>query len=353
MLQRVVFDCERMKYFDTGLYHYSLNLGRHLQMQADPKREDISFFVPKREHGTFGVSPQYITQNSLQKFYMPPLQGFDIWHCTYQSSAYVPRRNRRIKVVLTIHDLNFIYEKKDELKKAKYLRHLQRNIDRSDAIVCISDFCRQDVLTYCDTGTKPVYVIYNGTNSLKSPELFSHSYKPEKPFVFSLGVMCRKKNFHVLLPLIQQNNDLELLIAGRLDDQGYLDFIQQSARNMRVEDNLRVLGNISEPEKSWYYQNCYAFALPSIAEGFGLPVTEAMSAGKPVFLSNKTALPEIGSSAAFYFRDFNALHMQKVFNQGMEQYRERQMEPIIRQRSEIFCWTKAAKAYLNVYRSLY
>lgn len=353
MLQRIVFDCERMKYFNTGLYHYSLNLGLHLRTQADPRREEINFFVPQQILGKFGDTTQYIRQHSLQKFYMPPLKGFDIWHCTYQSSAYVPKRNRRIKVVLTIHDLNFIYEKKEELKKASYLHHLQKNIDRSDAIVCISDFCRQDVLKYCDTGTKPVYVIYNGTNELKSPELYSYSYKPERPFLFSLGVMCRKKNFHVLLPLLQQEQDLELLIAGRLDDPSYLDFIQQSARDMRVEDNLRVLGNISEPEKSWYYQNCYAFALPSIAEGFGLPVTEAMSAGKPVFLSNKTALPEIGSSVAFYFRDFSALHMQNVFRQGMKQYTAASMEPMIRQRSELFCWTKAAKAYLNVYRSLY
>ncbi len=353
MLQRIVFDCERMKYYNTGLYHYSLNLGQHLQIHSDPKREQINFFVPSQMQGKFGDSTEYITQHSLQKFYMPPLKGFDIFHCTYQSSAYIPRRNKRIKVVLTIHDLNFIYEKKNESKKAKYLRHLQSNIDRADAIVCISDFCRQDVLTYCDTGTKPVYVIYNGTNSLKSPELYSHSYKPQRPFVFSLGVMCPKKNFHVLLPLLQQNQDLELLIAGRLDDPNYLDFVQQSARDMRVEENLRVLGNISEPEKSWYYQNCYAFALPSIAEGFGLPVTEAMSAGKPVFLSNMTALPEIGSSAAFYFSDFNAGHVQKVFRQGMEQYRSAAMAPMIRQRSEQFCWTKAARAYLNVYRSLY
>jgi glycosyltransferase involved in cell wall biosynthesis len=342
-----------MKYFNTGLYHYSLNLGRYLQGHIDEAREDLTFFTPAAAQDAFAPGTKHLTQNSLQKFYMPRLSGFDIWHCTYQSSNYVPRRNRRIKVVLTIHDLNFIYEKKNELKRAKYLKHLQDNIDRSDVIVCISEFCKKDVLQYCDTGTKPIYVIHNGTNELKSPELTSDSYKPERPFLFSLGVMCRKKNFHVLLPLLQQNHEMELLIAGRLDDTNYLDFIQESARKMKVEENLRVLGNISEPEKSWYYQNCYAFALPSIAEGFGLPVTEAMSAGKPVFLSNKTALPEIGSNAAFYFRDFNATHMQKVFRQGMRQYQESDMQPMIRQRSEHFSWHKAAREYINIYRSLY
>jgi glycosyltransferase involved in cell wall biosynthesis len=284
---------------------------------------------------------------------MPSLKGFDIWHCTYQNSDYVPQRNRKIKVVLTIHDLNFLYEKKEAWKRDKYLRHLQENINRSDVIVCISEFCRKDLLEHCNTGNKPVHVIHNGTSALESPELTIDSYKPERPFLFSLGVMCRKKNFHVLLPLLQQNHEMELLIAGRLDDINYLSFIHQSAKEMNVEDNLRVLGNISEREKSWYYQHCYAFALPSIAEGFGLPVTEAMSLGKPVFLSNRTALPEIGSNAAFYFRDFDASHMQKVFRKGMEHYERYEMRPMIKHRSEQFCWHKAAREYLNLYRSFY
>lgn len=353
MMQRIVFDCERMKNSNTGLYHYCLNLGHHLQKNADRSTADIAFYSPASALNEFGNENDYLIQNSLQKFYMPSTGKFDIWHSTFQLSRYVPQRNRRIKVILTIHDLNFMHEKMPEVKKMKYLRRLQRNIDRSDAIVCISDFARRDLLEYCNIGTKPLHIIYNGTNVLKSPGLFSHSYKPERPFLFSLGVMCRKKNFHVLLPLLQRNHEMELLIAGRLDEPDYLQFIHQSARKMRVEQKLRVLGNISEPEKSWYYQNCYAFALPSIAEGFGLPVTEAMSAGKPVFLSNRTALPEIGSNAAFYFRDFNASHMQKVFEDGMVQYETQNMEQLIRDRGASFCWNKAAKQYIEVYRSLY
>ena len=99
--------------------------------------------------------------------------------------------------------------------------------------------------------------------------------------------------------------------------------------------------------------NCYAFAHPSIAEGFGLPVAEAMSVGKPVFLSDRTALPEIGKNVAFYFRDFNALNMQKVFINGMRRYQQQKMENTIRQHGETFCWEKASRQYIEVYRSLY
>jgi glycosyltransferase involved in cell wall biosynthesis len=352
-MEKIVFDCERMKYSSTGLYHYCLNLGLHLEKNLDSSKEKLTFFSPESAEYAFGPNSSHIRQHSLQKFYMPPLKGFSIWHCTYQSSHYLPRRNRHIKVVLTIHDLNFLYEKKTEAKRLKYLRHLQDNIDRSDVIVCISEFCRKDVLTHCKTGNKPVHVILNGTNTLKEAELYNNSYKPDRPFLFSLGVICRKKNFHVLLPLLEQNQHMELLIAGRPDDKDYLQFIRKSARQLHIEDNLRMLGAISEPEKSWYYNNCYAFAHPSIAEGFGLPVTEAMSVGKPVFLSDRTALPEIGKDVAFYFRDFNARNMQKVFINGMQQYERQHMEHAIREHSETFCWDKAAREYINVYRSLY
>ena len=292
-------------------------------------------------------------QHSLQKFYMPDVRDFTVWHSTFHSTNYIPKRNRRIKVVLTIHDLNFLYEQKTERKRLKLLRHLQSNVDRADSIVCISEFCKKDVLAHCRTGNKPIHVIYNGTNSLKQPGLSSESYKPERPFLFSLGVICRKKNFHVLLPLLEQNQHMELLIAGRKDDPDYLHFINKSAKQLHIEDNLRVLGTISEAEKAWYYTNCYAFAHPSIAEGFGLPVAEAMSVGKPVFLSDRTALPEIGRNVAFYFRDFNARHMQKVFINGMRQYQQQKMENTIRQHGGTFCWEKASKQYIDVYRSLY
>ena len=352
-MKKIVFDCERMKHSNTGLYYYCLNLGMHLKKNLDTADEEVTFYLPDNAIPAFG-SDLHIRQHSLQKFYMPDMKDFTLWHSTFHSTNYIPKRNRRIKVVLTIHDLNFLYEQKTEAKRLKLLRHLQSNIDRADAIVCISEFCKRDVLTHCRTGNKPIYVIYNGTNTLKQPGLSNDSYKPGRPFLFSLGVICRKKNFHVLLPLLEQNQHMELLIAGRKDDDpDYLHFINKSAKQLRIEDNLRVLGTISESEKAWYYTNCYAFAHPSIAEGFGLPVAEAMSVGKPVFLSDRTALPEIGKNVAFYFRDFNARHMQKVFINGMQRYQQQNMENSIRQHGETFCWEKASKQYIDVYRSLY
>lgn len=353
MIKRIVFDCERMKYPDTGLYHYCLNLGRHISKQADTACEELHFFSPPGVEKLFGKKSLHLHQHSLQKFFLPSTRNYHIWHCTYQNSNYIPFRNKKIKVVLSVHDLNFLYEKKQNWKKQKYLRHLQGNIDRADAIVCISEFCRHDVLDHCRLNNKPLVMIHNGTNTLKRPLLNQQSYKPRKPFLFTIGVVTRKKNFHTLLPLLQKNRDMELLIAGRLDDSDYLRQLQHTAEQLDVAENLRVLGQISEGEKAWYFENCYAFTFPSLAEGFGLPVTEAMSAGKPLFLSDKTALPEIGEDLAFYFHDFGAESMQQVFQHGMHEYNKRNMEADIKKHGARFCWTKAANEYLELYRSLY
>ncbi len=352
-MQKIIFDCERMKYPDTGLYHYCMNLGKYLEKNIDLSAEQLFFYTPPGQQGWSYSRNNHITQSPLHKFILPPLGKFGIWHATYQNTHYMPMLNRKIKVVLSIHDLNFMYdERKSPAKKQKYLRYLQHLIDRADVLVCISEFSKKDVLQNCNTHNKPLHVIHNGSNMLVKPELTSHSYKPKKPFLFSIGVMNRKKNYHVLLPLLKQNT-LELLIAGRNDDPGYRHFMEKRSAELGVTDNLRLLGSITENEKSWYFNHCSAFAFPSVSEGFGLPVVEAMSCGKPLFLSDRTALPEIGGDVSFYFHDFHPDHIQQVFNSGMKKYNTTGWSDRIKKRGKDFNWHKAARQYLEVYRSLY
>lgn len=352
-MRKIVFDCERMKYPDTGLYHYCLNLGKYLEKNISLGEEELFFYSPGQEqHWSFSPA-NHITQSPLHKFMLPPLGSFDIWHATYQSTHYMPLRNRRIKVVLSIHDLNFMYdERKSAAKKQRYLGYLQSLINRADAIVCISQFCKKDVLQHCEIKNKPLYVIHNGTNLLENPSLKANSYKPRKPFLFSIGVINRKKNFHVLLPLLQRNT-MELVIAGKFDDNHYLSLLRKRSKELGVEDNLHLLGPVSENEKAWYFNHCDAFAMPSISEGFGLPVVEAMSCGKPLFLSDKTALPEIGGDVSFYFKDFQPEHMEEVFNIGMSRYANEDFQKKIKERALNFNWHRSARRYLDVYRSLY
>lgn len=354
MINRIVFDCERMKYENTGLFHYCLNLGNHISKFICPEIEELTFYSPYGTQYLLGGGGNHIVQTELHKFRLPALNKFAVWHATYQDSYYLPFRNKKIKVILSIHDLNFMYDdSKSDAKKQRCLHRLQMLINRADVIICISEYCKKDVLFYCDVQNKPVHVIHNGTNTLTIPQLTGRSYQPVKPFIFSLGTIMPKKNFHTLLPLVQDQPNLELVIAGRIDDVGYYQSILDAAEKTGISKKVKIVGPVSESEKSWYFNNCYAFAFPSVAEGFGLPVTEAMSVGKPLFLSDKTALPEIGGDVAFYFQNFSALHMNETFVAGMTKYKMFNMQDEIIKKGKEYCWDNAAQEYWKIYRSLY
>ncbi len=142
-LQKVLFDCERMKYPHTGLYHFCLHLGRELLAIAKANHKKIFFYTNDASAGIFGKKEEYIKQYSYQKYFRLPHGGIDIWHATYQGSMYLPKA-QQIRKVFTVHDLNFMYdETKPTSKKNKYLQQLQQKVDRSDAVTAISEYTKK------------------------------------------------------------------------------------------------------------------------------------------------------------------------------------------------------------------
>lgn len=353
-MKKIILDCDLMKHPDSGLYHYCLNLGLEVKKILDKERLGrMEFYIPPTESATFGRDSHTIIEkvnwkNTFKTF----LWGCDIWHAPFQSGRILPYSNKKIKVVLTIHDLNVLHEDKPYEERRNSLLHTQKLIDRADIIVCISDFCKRDVQENCDVGEKPVYVIHNGTHRVGAPTLNGVAVKPKRPFLFTLGYVNRKKNQHVLLPMVK-NLEMELIVAGKLDEPDYINKMKETAREMGIEDRVHILGPVSEKEKAWYFQNCRAFVFPSIAEGFGAPVVEAMSFGKPIFLSNRTSLPEIGGNAAFYFTDFAPLHMKNVFEKGMTEYHQKNMEEVVKKRGQVFQWEAKAREYVQMYKTLF
>ncbi|HEY8522085.1 MAG TPA: glycosyltransferase family 1 protein [Gammaproteobacteria bacterium] len=349
-MHHVLIDCERMKQPNTGLYYFCRNLGLALLEQADASTEALHFYVPRACRGLFGDQVGYVVQRPRHKFFCFRTGRFNVWHSTYQLTRYKPY-NSGTRVVLTIHDLNFLVERRDRPDKiAKYLARLQRNIDRASHVVCISEFTRDQVLEHLDLRGKPLDVIYNGCNIVEFPGFDAPRYRPQRPFLFTVGYVTRKKNFHVL-PALLVDSDLELVIGGVVHEP-YGREILDAARRHGVADRVRLIGPISEQEKYWYFVNCRAFAFPSVAEGFGLPVVEAMYHGKPVFLSRLTSLPEIGGDEAWYFDDFEPERMRQVLAAGLAEYDREQPVERIRARALRYSWPQAAAAYLRIYRSL-
>lgn len=351
--KKIILDCDLMRYPNSGLYHYCLNLGNYVNRHlAKTRGNPLSFYVPKGEEKNFDEPQHCIAEKKWHhKLLKPFLWDCAVWHAPFQSGRMIPAHNHKIKVLLTIHDLNCLHEDKSAKERRLSLQHTQKLVDRANAIVCISNHCKKDVSGNLDTGKKPVYVIYNGTHQVTTPPPTPMGYKPAKPFVFTMGYVNRKKNFHTLVPLLEKN-DIELVIAGRLDEPDYVTNMRIAAEQLGVHDRLKILGPVPEADKAWYFKNCTAFALPSLAEGFGAPVVEAMAFGKPLFLSNRTSLPEIGKDVAFYFDSFDAEHMQSVFQQGMTEYRRNGLAQKIINRGNEFSWEKKAEEYCTVYSSL-
>jgi len=350
---RIILDCDLMRHRNSGLYQYCLNIGNYVQRAFEQGNAGhrILYYTPEAESGSFDHKENSIVEKKYHKIIKPFLWNCDVWHAPFQSGRMIPPGNNKVKVLLTVHDLNCLHEGKPREEQQKSLKHTQQLIDRADALVCISEFCKQDVLANCDVKNKPVHVIHNGTHRLHEPSLHTGSYKPTVPFLFGMGYVNRKKNFHVLLPMLK-DNDYELVIAGRLDEPDYIHFIKQHAAELGIEERVHLLGPVTETEKSWYLQNCIAYMHPSLAEGFGAPVVEAMAFGKPMFLSSYTSLPEIAGDVAFYFSSFEQAHMSTVFNAGMDEYQRNGLAKRIMQKGKEYDWEKKAIEYVKVYESL-
>jgi glycosyltransferase involved in cell wall biosynthesis len=349
-MKKIILDCDLMRHPNSGLYHYCMNLGNYVAniLQKD-ENESISFYTPPNVRNVF--TKNKIAENKwYHKFSKPFLWDCDLWHAPFQSGRVIPR-NKRTKILLTIHDLNCLHESKAEKERKDSLAKTQKLINSSTALVCISEHTKKDVIENMDIGHKPIYVIHNGTHQVAEQPPSPLGYKPNKPFVFAMGYVNEKKNFHVLVPLLQ-NENIDLVIAGKLDEPDYIIKMKQLAKTYNAIDRLKILGSVSEQDKAWYLKNCMAFSLPSLAEGFGAPVVEAMMFGKPLFLSNKTSLPEIGGDVAFYFDNFNPNYINDVFAKGMELYSKNGLANKIVERGKLFDWNQKANQYVEVYRSI-
>lgn len=343
--ENIIVDVDRMKYPNTGLHNFCKNLMEFLPLKSD---FTFSFFTHPKVSLPKGV--KRINRKLIDKIFLVVSDKYALWHGTYQTTKFIPQR--RVKFVLTIHDLNFLYEKECRKKQCELLKKVQKRIDRADYITTISEFVLNDIKQHLNLTGKRTKVIYNGVHLEAYPDFESPSYKPENKFLFTIGTVLPKKNFHVLLQLLAENKEYELLIAGIHPKKEYVEQIRSTAQDLGVEQQLVLLGAVSEQEKYWYMKNCEAFLFPSLAEGFGIPVIEAMLLGKPVFLSTKTSLPEIGGKYAYYFENFEQEHMNEVLQKGLKDYAENNKSEGIKKWAQQFSWEKAAEAYNEVYKEV-
>jgi glycosyltransferase involved in cell wall biosynthesis len=328
---RILIDFEKIKDPYSGLGQYCA----HLKAFFNQSSLNLAYWIPTK----------YEKLASKIPFILPKC---DIFHAIHQDSPYLPW-SKKTKYVLTIHDLNALYETDNLAVKEKFKHKLQKKIKRADVITFISAFTQSEVEKYFDLSGKKTQIIYNGislTTETRRPAVI-----PQSKFLFSIGTVLPKKNFHVLIDFLKLlPHEYKIILAGTTF-HSYAADMKTRIKVEGLEDRFFMIGTIDEREKRWYYENTCAFIFPSLLEGFGLPVAEAMSLGLPLFVSDKTSLPEIAGLDAYYFTNFEASSMASVFLLGMKEFNNEKKLRLI-ERSKLFNWKSAAEAYLAIYRSL-
>lgn len=324
MKRRILIDLERLRYPNSGIAFVFRNLAKGLLQSKSGLSYD--FYGPEKELNCF-LKPKHIVKrlfwHKMVDFFS---STYDLIHVSHQLSPYFKKNYKTCKKLVTLHDLNFLHEDLPVRKKGKMLKKVNRSLRYADAIVCISNFVKNDFEKNRHLldlqKLKTVEVIYNG---LIFPEERQYDLKQfsdlgNRKYFLNIGVLFNKKNQLALVKMLQfVEEDLVLVVSqsNKNYEEEVLSFIQQNNLGSRVH----ILRNVTNEEKYALLQNCEALLQPSYAEGFGIPPIEAMYFGKPVFLSTFTSLPEVGGDLAYFFHDFEPMSMADVVKDGLIKYK--------------------------------
>jgi glycosyltransferase involved in cell wall biosynthesis len=343
-MYKVVFDAIKTNNMNSGLGRFCNSLAHEL---IDQNKDFIIECIVNK----IDLNLDFVFQKKLSVFQsIFGIKHTTILHQTHQESKLFVG-DKKTKIVLTIHDLNFLEKKYSESKKNNKLNLIQKKINRADVVVYISEYTKNLVNSNLKLENKQQFVIYNGnTLNVNQQETPLNSIPKNSKFFFSIGMIQEKKNFHVLIPILNTFKDYYLIIAGD-QSNSYTQKIVSIAKEFNVEKQLILTGTINDSQKLWLYKNCEAFLFPSLAEGFGLPIIEALSVGAKVVASNKCSLPEIGKN---YIHYFNSFEPDKI---GCELYEIISKKELFSSQEKInyantYSWKNAALEYLKIYKSL-
>lgn len=350
MKKRVLIDLRFLRNLYYGFGQLCYNYGKYLE--ENPIEDlDITVLVPEQFVGKFGKNIKYLKLNSLYKVFPFLMPRFDVWHSVTQSPRYFSVEEGCSRV-MTIHDLNFMYDNISMEKKKRKLKRLQDFIDMSDQITVISNFTKEEVARDLDLSKKNVTVNYVGLRDItKDPEEKPTFVSSDRPFFFTIGQVVPKKNFHVLVGMMALMPEYDLYISGQeVGDYG------NQIRAMIEEKGLKnvfLTGPISNENKVWMYRNCRAFVFPSKFEGFGIPIVDGMRFEKPVFSSQLTSLKEIGDQYAYFWENFEPEHMRDVIKNNIDAfYANPELMKAAKDYADSYTIERHFQNYLEIYRSL-
>lgn len=267
------------------------------------------------------------------------------------------------KTAITMHDLyHRVVPKAIRWDRRLYRRiFIDQSTVQAHHIVAISDLTKSDTMSEYHIPDEKISVVYNGIDEAFHARTSDEARKavmnklqiPFNEFLLSVSTQHRNKNFGQLLEAISklkaQGKNFPLVIAGNKGDDS--DRLQELMTDYDLHALVKFVGFVGNSELPALYQSAKLFVFPSLYEGFGIPLVEAMASGVPTIYANRGALPEVSAGSGYAFETteelmnavetlwHNSALRQTLIEKGLE-------------RAKLFSWSEAAKATLNIFENL-
>ncbi|HET9221452.1 MAG TPA: glycosyltransferase family 1 protein [Roseiflexaceae bacterium] len=368
---RIAIDARLNAYRQGGIPQYTRQL---LTALADVARDDHQFIsLQHREHlRPLAVAPNVARRTVLtppHHRYEPwafPLEVLLAWPDVLHCPDFIAPVHRPCPAVVTIHDLAFLhYPELLEETAREYYSQVKSNAARADAIIAVSETTRQDIAQFLDIPIEEIAVIHEaaaplyGSIELRDGEARVLGSTPVAADTFMLFVSTLepRKNLSMLLQALRicldrrPDRTYRLVVAG---SRGWRDeLIFQAARDLRLGDHVLFVGPVGQYDLRWLYNACRVYINPSLYEGFGLPLMEAMACGAACLAAATSSLPEIGGNAALYIPPLDpGLWADAIEALWDDQERRAELGRLGCAQAQRFSWKRAARETLKVYQQV-
>lgn len=364
---KIMVDATSLARTITGIENYTKNLVHHLinHVSEDDElillfRKEIPSFINNYKGITAVLSP-FKSQLLTEQIWIPFIKLThkpDVIHFP----AFPPPLFVRSNIIFTIHDATmWKHEETLSLKNKLYMRPLSsRGIRIAKKLFTVSDFSRKEITDVFPTASNKIIntgiSISNDFQVLRDDKVLSQVKKkynlPDKYFL-SVGSLEPRKNLLFLIKAFihlknKINTDYKLVITGRSA------WGSNEIRDLIIENNIEkdiiLTGYIQDQELISLYNLATYFVFPSIYEGFGLPVLEAMACGTPVIASNVSSIPEVAGESAIYIDPHDETTLVSAFEKVIS---DGKIHTDLRQkglkRAKIFSWENVSKRIYQEY----
>jgi glycosyltransferase involved in cell wall biosynthesis len=275
-----------------------------------------------------------------------------IWHSTYFT---LPQTWKGLQVV-TVHDM--IYERFPDLFTGpgsdRFRERRKQCVLAADAVICVSDATRRDMQQFYQMDGDRLHVIHHGFSNIFRPlpaTDLAQKGGARPPFFLYVGSRAHYKNFQGLLNAYSKwsgRSAMKLLVVGPpwTSEEGR--FLSQ----LGISGQVELLTDVRDKALCILYNQAAAFIYPSLYEGFGIPLLEAMACGCPVIASRIPSTEEIAGDRCIYFELGSPGSLIDAFDRARSEGRDGAMARAGLEHAKRFSWEKTARETLAVYRSL-